>query len=178
MLKLCLNAIALALVAAASPSHASSLEAFYGHWVGSGITENEGPGSNIAFADRDLDVTIAPIEQGFRITWQTVRRDPGRGVRDLKLWSVTVPFVEAGRGDMFRMAASGEPILGEPYMWAQIADRSLTVHSIAIAEDGTLEYQKYVRTLLSDTDMQLRFTRSVDGSIERSVLAVLSQKQE
>jgi hypothetical protein len=42
-----------------------------------------------------------------------------------------------------------------------------------VLEDGTLEHQKYVRILLSDNQMQLRYTRALDGEVVRSVIALL-----
>ncbi|MCZ6455607.1 MAG: hypothetical protein O6909_15320, partial [Alphaproteobacteria bacterium] len=81
-----------------------------------------------------------------------------------------------GKPGIYRMTATGEPLSGAPYIWARLADRALEIHSITISDRGVLEYQKYVRTLLSDDEMQLRFTRSLDGSIVRSVLAHLQRQ--
>lgn len=151
---------------------ASTIEAFSGRWLGKGITENKGLG----FADRDLDVTIEPTEQGFTIVWKTTKTTRKNGADQAGLWSVTIPFVETNRDGIYGLAASTDPVSGEPYMWAHLDGRVLVVHSIAISDQGVLEHQKYVRTLSADNEMQLRYTRSLDGNVVGSVLAILKRE--
>lgn len=159
-----------------SPAHAGPIDPFVGNWVGMGITENGGPAESVGFVDRELDVTIESTADGFNITWRTQRLSSGGGADSVKHSAISVPFVNLDKPGMYRMAATGEPLSGSPYIWARLADDRLEVHSIAISARGVLEYQKYVRRLLSDDEMQLRFTRSIDGSIVRSVLAHLRRK--
>jgi hypothetical protein len=71
---------------------------------------------------------------------------------------------------------SNDTVSGSSYRWARIDGRDLVVHSIAISDNGVLEHQRYVRTLLADNEMQLRYTRSLDSSIVGSVLAILSRE--
>lgn len=160
----------------AVPAGAEPVDPFVGHWAGMGITENGTPAENIGFVDRELDVTIEATSNGFNITWKTLRLSVGDRKRKVKHTSLNVPFVQTDRPGIYRMDADGEPISGSPYIWARVADNRLEVHSITISERGVLEYQKYVRTLLLDDEMQLRFTRSLDGSIVRSVLAHLRRQ--
>jgi hypothetical protein len=165
-----------AVLPAASPARAAPIDLFVGHWVGSGITENGAPAESVGFIDRELEVTIDPTADGFRVTWATRRPSSGARAGKVKHSSLSVPFVQAGKPGIYRMTATGEPLSGSPYIWARVDDRALEIHSITISERGVLEYQKYVRTLLTDDEMQLRFTRSLDGSIVRSVLAHLKRQ--
>jgi hypothetical protein len=71
---------------------------------------------------------------------------------------------------------SNDPVSGSSYRWARIDGRVLVVHSIAILDKGELEHQRYVRTLLANNEMQLRYTRSLDSRIVGSVLAILSRE--
>lgn len=155
---------------------AASITPFLGHWTGAGITEEQGPGSDYGFADRDLDATIIRTKDGFRITWQTLRQDPSAKSNKAEIRSKTVTFVATKREGFFRMNRPWKPVTGNSFQWAQLLDGKLIVHSIAILENGNLEYQKYTRVLVSDTQIQLFYIRSVDGNVVRSVLAQLTKK--
>lgn len=165
-----------AILPPASPASAAPIDPFVGHWVGRGITENGGPAESVGFVDRELEVDIEATADGFNVTWKTLRPSGGTRADKIKHTSLSVPFVHIDKPGMYRMAATGEPLSGAPYIWARVSDHQLEVHSIAISDRGVLEYQKYVRTLLSNDEMQLRFTRSLDGSIVRSVLAHLQRQ--
>jgi len=160
----------------ASQATAAPIDPFVGQWVGMGITENGAPAESIGYVDRELEVTIAATADGFNVTWKTLRLSGSARADKVKHSSISVPFVHIDKPGIYRMASTGEPLSGSPYIWARVADRRLEVHSITISERGVLEYHKYVRTLLSDDEMQLRFTRSLDGSIVRSVLAHLRRQ--
>ncbi len=77
---------------------------------------------------------------------------------------------------LYRVEGSNDPVSGSSYRWARIDGRELVVHSIAILDNGELEHQRYVRTLLANDEMQLRYTRALDGIIVGSVLAILSRE--
>ena len=51
-----------------------------------------------------------------------------------------------------------DPLKGEPYVWARLHERTLTVHALHIKDDGGFEIQVYDRTL-SDGGLRLRFAR-------------------
>ena len=165
-----------AVLPPASPASAGSIDPFVGHWVGRGITENGAPAESVGFVDRELDVTIKTTPDGFNVTWKTLRLSSSGRADKVKHTAISVPFFQVGKPGIYRMAVTGEPLSGSPYIWARVADHMLEVHSITISERGVLEYQKYVRTLLDEDEMQLRFTRSLDGSIVRSVLAHLTRQ--
>lgn len=170
--KLILATVVIVALPCGTAAWASSIDAFSGRWLGKGITENKGLG----FADRDLDVTIEPTEQGFTIVWKTTRTTRKNGADQVGLWSITILFVETNRDGIYGLAASSDPVSEEPYMWAHLEGRELVVHSIAISDQGVLEHQRYVRTLSADNEMQLRYTRSLDGNVVGSVLAILNRE--
>ncbi len=174
--KLSLATVLIAILSVGPAAAQSAIDAFSGRWIGKGITENVGDAAGVAFADRDLDVTIKPTEQGFTIVWKTSRTTKKNGADEVRLWSITVPFVAAERRGLYRMGFPTDPVAGTPYMWARLADRTLVVNSMTISDEGVLEQQRYVRTLLSDDEMQLRYTRSLDGNVVRSVLANLRRE--
>jgi hypothetical protein len=163
----------LAILPVAPPASAAPIDPFVGHWVGMGITENGAPAESVGFIDRELEVTIKATTDGFNVTWVTRRPSASNKIKHS---SISVPFAKVDKPGIYRMTATGEPLSDSPYIWAKVADRALEVHSITISEHGVLEYQKFVRTLLTDDEMQLRFTRSLDGSIVRSVLAHLRRQ--
>ena len=169
---LSLATVLIAILPIRTGASASDIEAFYGRWIGKGITENEG----IAFADRDLDVIVEPAERGFTLVWKMSRTTKKKGGDQVRHWSITVPFVQTDRNGIYRMDGSSDLVSGSSYRWARIDGRVLVVHSIAISDKGVLEHQRYVRTLLANNEMQLRYTRSLDGSIVGSVLAILSRE--
>ncbi len=166
--------LVLTALLATTPARAAPIDPFVGDWKGRGITENGAPAESVGFVDRELEVSIEPAAEGFSVTWVT-RRSSLDGSK-IKHTSVSVPFVGGDKPGMYRMTAEHEPLSGSPFIWARVVDHILEVHSITISDRGVLEYQKFVRTLLTDDEMQLRFTRSVDGSIVRSVLAHLTRK--
>ncbi len=161
-------------LSATAPARAAPIDPFVGDWEGRGITENGAPAESVGFVDRELEVSIKSTVDGFNVTWVTRRSSFDGG--KVKHTSVSVPFVGVDKPGMYRMAAEHEPLSGAPFIWARVLDHIFEVHSITISDRGVLEYQKFVRTLLTDDEMQLRFTRSVDGSIVRSVLAHLVRK--
>lgn len=162
-----------ALAPVAPPALAAGpIDPFVGHWVGVGITENQGPSSAIAFADRDLAMTIESTDRGFSITWMALFQSIGKKTVEPKSWKTSVTFVPAGRDGLYRMEVPGDPAAGEPYRWAYLAGATLTVHSIAVFDNGTLEHQTYVRTLVSENEMRIDYSNARDNKIVRSVMAV------
>ncbi len=170
--KLSLATLLIAVLPIGTSASASTIEDFYGRWIGKGITENKG----LEVADRDLDVTVEPTDRGFTLVWKMSRTTRKKGGDQVRHWSVTVPFVQTDRNGLYRVEGSNDPVSGSSYRWARIDGRVLVVHSIAILDKGELEHQRYVRTLLANDEMQLRYTRSLDSSIVGSVLAILSRE--
>ena len=170
--RLSLATVLMAVLPIGTGTSASTIEEFYGRWVGKGITENKG----LEVADRDLDVTVEPTDRGFTVVWKMSRTTRKKGGDQVRHWSVTVPFVQTDRNGLYRVEGSNDPVSGSSYRWARIDGRVLVVHSISILDKGELEHQRYVRTLLANNEMQLRYTRSLDSRIVGSVLAILSRE--
>ena len=120
-----------------------SPETFYGTFQGSGYAENH---DSLYFGTtvRDLDVVIAPSGGGFSVTWTTVIRSGGdQNDPKVKRKAQTVTFSPAGQPGVFRGTPSGDPLAGNPYVWARIEKHTLTVYIMTIAADGNYEMQSY-----------------------------------
>lgn len=145
-------------VAAASP-----VDAFFGQFIGE--TEETTKGET---ARRNLDVVIGPYKKGFTIEWTTViHRASGK----TKHANFSINFRRMGSKGIFRSAmrvnAFGQevpldPLDGSPYVWAVLADKSLTIHSLIIRPNGDYEMQSYIRTL-TDSGMDVTFARIRNG---------------
>jgi hypothetical protein len=168
--------IALAVQPSGVSSAAEPIDKFVGSWVGSAITENVGGRPGSGGLNRQLEVRIEAVPKGFHITWMTARRTVKKGASSVKYWSTSVHFNETERAGVYSSQAQSDLSGGRPYRWAVIADNVLTVHSIAVSQDGRLEHQKYVRTLLSDDEMQLKYTLTLDGKAVRSVIGLINRK--
>ncbi len=149
--------------------------AFFGMFQGSGFAENR---DSLYFGTtvRDLDVIIAPAGpggNGFSVTWTTVIRGGGGSNKPAsRRKTQTVAFAPSGRADVFRGTPSGDPLSGNPYIWARIAAQTLTIYILHIAADGAYDMQSYARTL-SGAGMELVFSRVRDGEPVRSARAKL-----
>ena len=161
-------AIFLALVFWCLPAAAQNapLSDFAGTYQGSGVAEGR---DNVYFTvtARDLDVTIKPTGAGFDVSWTTSSHGAARGQR-VSRKSETVSFLASERPDVFRAAAKVEPLDGEPYYWARVAGRTLTIYAMTIAGNGAYELTSWSRTL-TRTGMDLTFRRLSDGEAVRTV---------
>lgn len=149
------------------------IDAFFGHWSGSGLSESE-VSANFQLTSRDLDVVIKPSGQGgFEINWATIQRQKGNpNAPTERLKSTTMTFVPIA-GGLWR-SGEEDPLAGGQLAWARIEDNSLVIGVFALDEKGRGEMQIYRRTL-SGMGMQLEFARSVDGEPVRSAKARLSK---
>lgn len=150
-------------------------EKFVGEYMGEGISQSDGE-----LTKRDFRVTIKPKGQGFVLTWVSVTR---RVEGTLKRKSYTVQFKPKGksglygsamRTDMFGNQVPLDPLNGEPYVWARIADETLFVYALLITEEGGYEMQTYERTL-TPVGMNLTYSRVRDGRILRTVEGTLKR---
>lgn len=145
-----------------------SIKAFYGTFKGTGIAENR---DSVYFGVtvRDLDVTIKPAGEGFRISWTTVIRRGGNPSKP-KVRSKTqkMEFLPGGRPGVYRGTANGDPLSGGLYAWARINKNALITYVMSINKDGSYEVQSYTRTLVP-TGMTFVFRRIKDGEPVRTV---------
>jgi len=151
----------------------SDFEAFYGHFVGSSVSEG-----SAQIQKRDIDVTIKPYKRGFNITWSTVTHRAGK---QSKKSAFSINFRLSGRDNVFGSAMGKDkfgneipldPLKGKPYVWAIIDGKTMTVNSLLVLEDGGYEIQTYERTLI-DGGMSLEFSRIRNGEILKKVTSQL-----
>ncbi len=164
---------ALVVLVAAGGAHAQSLpiNAFYGHFQGSGIAEND-DSLYFGVTVRDLDVRIGPEGNGFYVEWTSVIRgggDPNNP--DVRKRSQRVAFSPSNRANVFTTSAATNPMNGA-LIWARIKDHTLTVNVMRISDNGSYTVQTYNRTV-SGTGMILNFINTADGEPRRQVEARL-----
>ena len=150
------------------------LKPFYGTYIG-----QSDPVAGGEAVKRDLGVHIVPADDnGFRLTWTTARhKSDGRR----KEQEITIEFVPIRREGLYSSAMRrnkfghripNDPLKGDPYVWARIHDKTLTVHALVITEDGGYEMQAYTRTLV-ESGLNLRFDRIRDGVTLRTITGSL-----
>lgn len=154
-------------------ANAQGVEKFFGHFEGSGISENA---DSIYFAVsvRDLDVKIsAAPEGGFTLDWTTVTREKGDPNNpDVKRKQAAMTFVPDSKPGVYRTVPEGDPLDGAPIWWSRVDGNSLYTYRMQINEDGTWRVQKYIRTV-SGSGMTLVFESIEDGEQVRQVKARL-----
>lgn len=168
-----ITGLALLVLATSPGAHAQTLpiDAFYGHYQGSGIAENE-DSLYFGVTVRDLDVRIGPEADGFYVEWTSVIRgggDPNNP--DVRKRSQRVAFLTSDRPNVFTSKTATNPMDGG-LIWARIVDQMLTVNVMRISENGSYTVQTYNRTL-SGTGMTLKFINTTDGEPQRQVEARL-----
>lgn len=171
--------LCLVCVLAAFQAQAANIDPFVGSYHGTTIehAENE-------LQARDLDVVIKKTDRGFVIDWSTViHKSDGRE----KAVSLAVEFYATERQDIYGSAMrSGlfgkripnDPLKGEPFFWARIVDKTLTINALYINDVGGYEMQVYERTLDEDGDLNLVFSRFRDGKQIRDVTGKLSRQPD
>ncbi|WP_254869661.1 hypothetical protein [Thalassospira sp. HF15] len=162
-----------------STARAASIDPFVGSYHGTTIehAENE-------LEARDLDVVIKKTERGFVVDWSTViHKADGRE----KTVSLDVEFYATERADIYGSAMrSGlfgkripnDPLKGEPFFWARIVDKTLTIHALYINDEGGYEMQVYKRTLDEEGNLDLVFRRFRDGEQIRDVTGELTRQSD
>jgi hypothetical protein len=147
------------------------IDAFYGRYQGSGIAENR-DSLYFGVTVRDLDVVIGAEGNGFFVEWTSVIRSGGDPANpDIKRRTQRMAFVPGPGGRIYFAKGSQDPLDGG-YVWARIADQTLTVNVMLVAKDGSYAIQTYDRTL-SGTGMALRFVNVTNGEPSREVSARL-----
>ncbi|GGO75710.1 hypothetical protein GCM10011348_01150 [Marinobacterium nitratireducens] len=175
-MKSCRNLLMALLVLLAMPVNAAGLEIedFYGHYAGVADQNLDGEAEK-----RRLTVTIEPQDDNFLVDWSTrVRRED----QSLKDQHYRVLFQSTRRGNVYasamRINVFGkqiplDPLAGDPFVWARIHGKTLTVYALMITDEGSYDMQVYDRELRDDGDLNLAFTRFLDGSMNRKITARL-----
>jgi hypothetical protein len=156
-----------------STAHAQTLpiNAFYGHFQGSGIAEND-VSLYFGVTVRDLDVRIGPEGSGFYVEWTSVVRggdDPTKP--DVRKRTQRVAFSPSDRPNIFTASSATNPMDGG-LIWARTKDNTLSVNVMRISDNGSYTVQTYNRTV-SGTTMILNFVNTTDGEPRRQVKAWL-----
>jgi hypothetical protein len=169
--------LALGLAATAPPAIAAEtgLDRFFGDYTGRSIEATPDQG----LEPRDLDVKIGPHGKGFIIVWTTViyrAKTPTRKTYAVEFERTDRAgiFASAMHRDLFGHEEPLDPLKGEPYVWARLAGRTLTIFALLITDEGGYEIQTYERTL-TDDGLELRYTRDRNGKIQPAVTGSLKR---
>ena len=174
ILRILLRAVLCCAFAAAAQAQDLTPAHFFGTFQGSGFAEDK---DSIYFGTtvRDLDVIIAPAGGGFSVTWTTIIRAGGDPANPkVRRKTQTATFSPTARPGVYRGAPSGDPLSGNPYVWARIEDSTMTVFILTIGSSGAYNMQSYARTL-SGYGMDLVFSRIRDGEPVRTARAKLTK---
>jgi hypothetical protein len=152
------------------------IERFYGHYKGHVNLLADGKEM-----ERDLSVSIKPQEgHSFNITWTTVTTKSS-GKTKAKTYSID--FVPTHRANIYSSAmktnvfggrVAMDPLKGDPYVWARIAGKTLTVYALLITDAGGYEMQVYERALI-ERGLHLKFSRILDGKTLKFIEADLTR---
>ncbi len=167
--------MAFVLIQPAVQARSAAFERFFGEYRGVSDSIPEGEVSK-----RDLSVTIKPFKNGFTIELATgIYKSGGR----FKLKENPIAFTpthrkniyaSAMRVDMFGHAVPLDPLKGDPFVWARISGKTLTVYAVRIMDSGAQDLQIYRRTLIPQ-GMDLEFIRLQDTDPIRRVTATLKK---
>ena len=146
-------------------SQASSdpTDIFYGVYEGTAdATKTSG------LSKPELKVVIRAREKGFAVEWATVtKKADGRTKR--KDYAINFETTRRAniygsgmRRNMFGKAVPLDPLKGDPYVWAKISGKTLTVYAMLVNDNGGYEMQLYERTR-TESGLDLKFTRISDG---------------
>lgn len=174
-MKMVVSALTVVLLLLAAPAIAEPLplSAFFGKFSGTGIAESY---DNVYAPEtvRDLDVEIgAAGSGGFGVTWTTVVRKPSG---EAKRKTETLTFAPTG-GTRYACQERTDPYSADGLAWAGIEDQTLSLHILAIEDDGGYQLQTYARTL-TGLGMELEYSRKADGEELRVVKARLVKDAE
>lgn len=164
------TALWLTLVSAAPVSAANDLgiDAFYGAWRGSAISESE---VSVYFhvTARDIGITVKPAGEGrFELTTVTIKRKTGDPENPTEERDIRTTIFQAAENGVYWATDAGDPARGGAMRWARLDENALIISSFTVREDGKSELQTYRREI-TDRGMDLTYTRTVDGSLVRTV---------
>jgi hypothetical protein len=160
--------------AAAQSRGEASIAAFYGRWVGSGLSESA-LSQAFRLTKRDFDVEVQPEGDGFRVTWTAVLRQKGDPLQpDVVRRQSTLVFRPTGTPSLWRGADNADPITGKPYAWARMERQTLVITLMELDAAGKWQMQVWRRTL-SDLGMKLDYTRLAEGDPVRSTQGRLTK---
>lgn len=172
-----LGGVVLVLVvgtAAAAADHLP-IDRFFGVYEGQSISVTD-----YGLEKRDLGVTIRPEGRGFNLSWTTVIHtesdDHSRKAYSIDFVPTVKPhvFASAMRRNLFGHRVPLDPMQGDPFVWARITGKTLSVYALIITPDGGYDLQTYDRTLIDD-GLRLEFYRIRDGKVGTLVTGFLKR---
>lgn len=171
--------LALMLLLLPSVAAAQTIDPFIGRFTGTSVQVS---GTDEAKRDLTVEITKSPDGKGFLVMWKTTihkasgkdEEQPPDKVRFVPTRRDAI-YSAASRQDMFGKQVPIDPISGkDPYYWARISGKTLSVFNIIINDDGGYEMQVYHRTLTED-GMKVEFQRVRDGVAQRTVTGLLKR---
>ena len=158
--------------------NAEEYDIFLGDYSGQYVP-NDGDKKKV----RDLSVKIRKVKRGLNISWATTTFKNNKPKRK----NYSIDFLKTDRQHVYSAAQKKnvfggrdplDPMKGEPYAWARIEGRSLTVFVLTIAEDGGYELQTYDRILTADDTLEVQFTRIRNGEVITVLGATLARQSD
>jgi hypothetical protein len=152
-----------------------AIAAFYGRWVGSGLSETA-LSKTFRLTQRDFDVEVQPEGDGFRLSWTSILRQKGDPLApNVVRREASMVFRPSGStGKLWSSAENVDPLTGKPYAWARIERQTLVVTILDLDPAGKWEMQIYRRTL-SDLGMKLDYSRLTEGEPVRTTQGRLTK---
>jgi hypothetical protein len=157
------------------PANAAEIDKFIGAYAGEFTGDIDGQESK-----RDLKVRIEEIDDGFNASWKTTTYNGGKK----KTKEYSIDFQETDRDHIYEAAQKKnvfggkeplDPMKGDPYFWARIEGKKLTIFAMVVTEDGGYEMQTYDRVLTDSKDLKLVFSRVRDGRMLKAIKVSLDR---
>lgn len=166
-----------ALALACSTAFAAEYDKFVGEYEGKYYSSDGDKTRN-----RDLGVKITTIKDGFNLEWVTTTFKKGKP----KHKKYSIDFLKTDRDHIYQAAQKKnlfggreplDPMKGEPFAWARIIDQTLTVYVLLITEEGGYEMQVFDRLLTTEGNLDVKFSRVLDGEVMNTIVVSLEKKR-
>jgi len=148
---------------------------FYGRYVGYATDA-----ATDVRAVRNAEVIISPISDGFNVQWTTTIHRASKPV----IRKFSINFSPRGPkniyGSEMKINTFGhrvplDPLQGDPFVWAVVSGKTMTVHSLLIFKDGGYEMQSYERKR-TKLGLDLRYSRIRNGAVQKVIKGKLLRK--
>ncbi len=170
-----LFSVSLTMTTALAQGSSHQISEFFGRFAGTGIVNNS-DATDASMTLRNLDVEIRGARgDGFQVSWTSLIRKFEGDVPTYTRKGLKVDFVPSERPGVYQERSLGNPLDGEPLIWARHRHPTLTVYQLVPSERGGFEILSYERTL-TDEGMNLLFRRLIDGEEVRSVEGMLKRE--
>ena len=163
-----------AFAAAGAPliraAEAATVADFAGRWRGVEVTEGAGRDAPLGVEPGDLDVTVAPDKDGFRVSWTTPdgdRVEAAFAPTDRPGVFVVRPSSNPLFG-LFSSPETGNPLQGERLLWSRLEGDTLVVYNLSLDDSGDFRLNRYAWTL-ADGGLTLDFSRLSQGPTKQTL---------